>query len=197
MSQEFSELDRELATKKFETMAYSIEQLTARGELGRKNPGTIEAQMEQDRPPSKPIIPEKLEFRIEQDELNALLSSKEFSAGDLKSTRVQILSDRIRLGAEVQVSDETSIPFVVDLRISSPLNHQVKLEVVGGQVGRVPVPLPWLMKQLPDDLFRDAKFETHFSEATPFVLLNIGNRKVGSVTLNHESGALRLSVGAE
>ena len=62
MSQEFSELDRELATKKFETMAYSIEQLTARGELGRKNPGTIEAQMEQDRPLSKPIIPEKLEF---------------------------------------------------------------------------------------------------------------------------------------
>ena len=113
-------------------------------------------------------------FVLSQDDLNALLSGDKYSNRDFNNVRTMIFDDFIRFATEVNLSDEKSIVVSVDFRLQKTADEHLKLEILGGSIGRLPMPIVWILSRLPENSFpRDDKIEFNFADAKPHVLVSL------------------------
>lgn len=111
---------------------------------------------------------------VTQDQLNAALASEK--QGDLKLPRIQIRKDCFRVGCELD-SGNVSCVLTVDFRMTATEDGDVRLDIVGGQVGKLPIPLKTFLKYLPDDLSgKDDDIEVNLSGKHPHLLVRLGQK---------------------
>ena len=138
-------------------------------------------------------------FVLSQDELNTMLSGTRFNVGDVKNIRAQILDNLIRLSAEIVMSQQTSLVVSTDLRLTTTEADELKLEVLGGSIGRLPVPLKLLLTNLPEGaLPQDDKVEFRLTDSVPHMLIQMvdsdSNPKLKQIRT--EQGKIELNFGA-
>ena len=185
--QTFTSGEQKAAEERLELMGASIEHWI-RTSVKRQNnetalPVANGTQPARPKPSYDPSADER-SFRFSQDDLNAVLSSRKNSSGDLQDIRIQVLEDRIRLAGEVVIPDTASLVLSADFRLSKAANNKLKLEIVGGSIGQLPVPLSLLLRSLPDDTFQsDKDVEVRFSDPAPHLLLNVANSNYSTPVL--------------
>ena len=174
--QQFSENERDRAEQQLKAELESIERLTITSQqmkLSADSNGSFrEATKSAFDLKTLNTEPQQL-FHVQQDDLNAILSSRKYSGKDIKDLRAEISPDRIRLVGEVSVSDSSAMVLSIDFRINIVQGNRLKLEITGGQVGRLPIPLRWLLQNLPADVLPSARdVDFRFSDPKPHLLIN-------------------------
>ena len=172
--QQFTEAEQNAVNRRLKSLAESMEKW-AMSSLQRQQ-RAVEIHDAAQELGKKQIDPaaETKDFVISQYDLNATLASNKYSSGDFRNLRAQILDDRIRLAGELYLSEETPVVLSADFRLNVTSDNQLKLEIIGGSLGRVHLPIQWLLRCLPEDVFRSqSDLEVHFSDPVPHVLLDI------------------------
>ena len=148
-------------------MRESVRENAAQNYLSQDNPAKQKVEVKDQKLPSQSIV-------LTQNELNAMLSGSRFSKGDVRNIRAQILDNQIRLSAEIVMSKQSSLIVSTDLRLTTTSSDELKLEILGGSIGRLPVPLNLLLQNIPQDaLPRDDKVEFRLSDPVPHMLVQM------------------------
>ena len=199
-NQQFTEAEQNAVKDRLRLLAESMGQWAMSSVQRQKLPLEFQhAEQEHGKKPFDPAANTK-DFIISQYDLNATLASNKYSSGDFRNLRAQILDDRIRFAGELYVTAETPIVLSVDFRLSRILNNQLKLEIIGGSLGRLPLPLQWLLRCLPADVFRSQReLEVRFSDTVPHVLMDITDSSRSRPVLKQIrtiAGKITLELGA-
>lgn len=108
---------------------------------------------------------------ITEAELNGILQSQR--AGDVRAPRVQILEDRVRVGCEIDTGSLSCVA-TIDLNVVHTEENELRFDILGGQIGRLPIPLKTLLKSLPAKMVKGSKdVEFNLSADTPHLLLKL------------------------
>ncbi|MFK7819634.1 MAG: DUF2140 family protein [Planctomycetaceae bacterium] len=86
-------------------------------------------------------------LRLSQSELNAELNSK--SDGDVREPRIRLMENQIQVGAEI-AANEKQVVFSVDLQPTVTPNSTLELDIQGARIGKLPLPLNWLLSFVGD-----------------------------------------------
>lgn len=109
-------------------------------------------------------------IRVTQDRMNAWLSLSDGKNNDFERVRVRMLEDRIRVAGEVPGFGGV---LSGDFRLAGN-QDQLRLELLGAKVGRLPIPIASLLKMLPDDAVpSDEKMRVSLDSNPPHVLWKI------------------------
>ncbi|MEM7453114.1 MAG: hypothetical protein AAF456_02055 [Planctomycetota bacterium] len=123
---------------------------------------------------AQPQPPENKSIVLTQDDLNALFAGGEYSQGDLQNLRIQIQEDRIRMAGEIFAGEDASVVVTADLRLTMGADDKLKLEILGGKIGRLPLPTQWLLQMIPqNELAGDENVEFCFHDPVPHILIDV------------------------
>lgn len=139
-------------------------------------------------------------IRLTQYQLNAELASGRSGAGDLREVRVQLLEDRIRLGAELFVqSSKMILTATLTPAIGEDGNLQLTIDRIG--IGHLPLPHATLLKWLSEYAdISTGKMRLDMSGTSPQLVVDIvghGHNKVSIRSVQIEEGTLSIEFGAQ
>ena len=76
------------------------------------------------------------------------------------------------------IAEDTPIVVSADFRLSKMQDSHLKLEILAGSVGQVPIPVHWILSNLPKDAIpKDNKVEFRLAESTPHLLIEMVESK--------------------
>ncbi|MEL6110483.1 MAG: hypothetical protein AAFU85_31125, partial [Planctomycetota bacterium] len=133
---------------------------------------------------------------VTQDRMNAWLSLSDQQGNELERVRVRMLQDRIRVAAELPALGGV---ISCDFRLTGD-QDQLRLELLGARIGRLPVPIATLLRWLPDDAIpSDGKTQVSLDSDPPLLLWDlIDAPDVRPIVHKIESvdGAVEITIGA-
>jgi len=134
-------------------------------------------------PQQLPSVPATFTYVLTEAQLNTMFASEDFSAGDVRNPRVQLLDEKLRFGSEIRAGDSSFI-FSVDLKPQINSNGSLQLEMMSARLGTLPFPLHSLLDLLAANAsLSDPSFRLDLSGEAPVVTLNIQKQGRQSVTI--------------
>ena len=161
MQQQFTAAEQERAEQKFQELVDSIElwaRQSARLQHDSKKMGdksSTQSLLEMLATLSQPGIEENRAVKIAQDDINAVLSSRKISGDQLRDVRMQLTSDKIRLAGSLEIEKTTTLYLSVDFRLMIDVDGNLRMELLTGRLGKIPLPMGKLLKLFEDELNRD------------------------------------------
>lgn len=200
--QEFTQGAQKLAEMKLKLMESNIEKWAISSVMKQKKNHLRQSRKSEPTQKFRVYDPasDKHVCRFSQDELNALFSTIKESRDGPQHIRAQIENDLIQLAGEWKLPDSsTSVVVSGSFKISHTAD-KLKLEIVGGQIGQLPIPLVWLLQKIPNEIFTDVKdCEVHFSDNNPHLLFELpGTNQSKAIlqTIATKNSEIELTFGA-
>jgi hypothetical protein len=136
---------------------------------------------------------------VTETQMNAVLASQRFGAGDVQHPRVKLLNDNIRIAAEYCV-DTTTFVVSVALKPAVMSGEKLHLDIMSAHLGNLPIPLKTLTSWVPKDAdLSSGQIQFDLTGSTPRLIVEIAGRNRKSPTvrsLQCAEGALTIDFQA-
>lgn len=103
--------------------------------------------------------------------INQALAEHTGAVGDLQNVRVKLTDGQITLGGEIKTREYGDFYPSIDLRPTLTDDGRLKLELLSGHIGLLPIPISFIAHRLPDNMKRErGNLELHTDAEPPYCI---------------------------